>query len=209
MKTIALFSFAASTLTILSSLGLGCSAAPGNVGTETEGASASCGVASDCTGFLPRNVEECSDGTSAGASWSCVKDKCEITYCSSSSKAPSTNSCNTSSDCTGSLPRNIETCGDGTTAGASWGCVANTCTIEYCSSSHAAPPANSCNTSSDCSGLLPRNVEGCPDGSTSGASWGCVANQCEIQYCVDSSTSSSDAGSGSSSDSGFEGDGGF
>jgi hypothetical protein len=205
MKTFGLFGLTTTALISISGLFLGCGSAPGSSVDSTDQASTAeeCAVASDCTGFLPRSVEQCSDGTSAGASWSCVRKHCAIEYCSAS-PAP-TNACSSASDCTGFLPRNVEQCSNGTSSGASWGCVEGACQIQYC----VAPPANGCNSPSDCTGFLPRNVEECSDGSSSGASWGCVENQCTIQYCVGitatdggSSGSDSDGGSSWASDGG-------
>jgi hypothetical protein len=134
MKIIGLFNLTSAAL-ILSAVA--CGSSSGTVGTEGQAESAeACSVATDCTGFLPRNVEQCSDGTTAGASWTCVKDKCEIAYCSASTAG--NGGCNTASDCTGLLPRNVVQCANGTSAGASWSCVESQCEVAYCSAAAEA-----------------------------------------------------------------------
>jgi hypothetical protein len=40
-----------------------------------------------------------------------------------------------------------------------------------------------CMAPTDCTGLLPRNVIGCSDGTTAGAHWDCNSGQCDIAYC--------------------------
>lgn len=41
----------------------------------------------------------------------------------------------------------------------------------------------SCQTPSDCVGLLPHSTKVCADGTTQNAQWDCVQNSCTISYC--------------------------
>lgn len=44
----------------------------------------------------------------------------------------SDNSCEAAADCTGFLPNFVKVCSDGTTAGAHWACLENTCQVASC-----------------------------------------------------------------------------
>jgi hypothetical protein len=103
----------------------------------------SCQNSSECTGALPRNEEQCADGTFSGAQWECLRLNgpggfCSISYCeghggTGTKPSPSGNgSCNVPTDCTGSLPKNQIQCADGNFSGAQWDCDSNVCTISYC-----------------------------------------------------------------------------
>jgi hypothetical protein len=124
-------------------------------------ASGSCQKSSDCSGALPRNEEQCADGTFSGAQWECLRLNgpggfCSISYCeghggTGSKPSPGGNgSCNEPTDCTGSLPNNQIQCADGTFAGAQWDCDSNVCTISYCDNDGG--PASSGSGSNDAGG---------------------------------------------------------
>jgi hypothetical protein len=47
----------------------------------TDASTGACVASTDCMGALPGNTEACSDGTSAGAQWTCTSGACIISYC--------------------------------------------------------------------------------------------------------------------------------
>jgi hypothetical protein len=126
MKSL-LVSFAALTLP----LAIACGGANGSeVGSTSADDTQGCDRASDCSGFLPQSVEVCADGKSASAKWSCESHTCQIKYCNKDDQptsTPANGSCQSSTDCTGFLPRDVIACAEGTSAGAQWDCNANAC----------------------------------------------------------------------------------
>jgi hypothetical protein len=124
---------------------------------------------------------------------------------SSSDEASRASKCSDASDCHGSLPRNEETCSDGSSSGASWSCESSKCKITYCTddSSGGGSASNSCSSKDDCDGPLPRIEYTCADGSHSGAEWSCTDHTCAITSCVGAggpSTGGSTEGSCDSAD---------
>jgi hypothetical protein len=109
-------------------------AEPVCVAVSGSSSSGSCKSASECSGALPRNEEQCADGTFSGASWECRSDSCVISYCKGhTTPSPSASgTCNQATDCTGALPRTELQCEDGNFGGASWACNSGACTIAYC-----------------------------------------------------------------------------
>jgi hypothetical protein len=112
-------------------------------------------------------------------------------------------SCNTPSDCEGSLR-----------SGETWGCTNDT-PLSACNFAEpvcvaikgSGPTSSGCHSASQCTGALPRNEERCPDGTFSGASWACRSEACVISYCEGHNASPS--GPGGEADSGAPtGDGG-
>jgi hypothetical protein len=173
--------------------------------TSNDSTGGSCQSPSDCTGLLPRNEIGCADGTFAGAQWDCDSNVCTLSYCDSHGGTASNpncstavfQSCNTPSDCTGSLP-----------SGSSWGCTNDTplsacnfaepvCVVVQGSTNPPPSGGNgSCNSPSDCSGALPRNEIQCADGTFSGAQWDCDSNVCTISYCDNDGGPASSGGGG-------------
>jgi len=189
MKSIQIFAALAAVVTLPFAVACGGAPSETSTGSGSSASSAeSCETESDCTGFLPRSVEVCSDGSSEGAHWECKKHSCEIAYCSSE-KTSDTGSCESASDCSGLLPQSVEVCSNGSSEAAHWECTSHACVIGYCSSSKGSSTgsgsgaSNTCHSASDCTGFLPQSLESCNDGTSQPAQWDCNAGACAISYC--------------------------
>ena len=130
-----------SALVIGSVFAVGCSAgeenstpSTGATGDENEITSVK-----QCKGALPAFCKICDDGSESCAHWGVKNGVCEIETCAAAPVVtpPATpdagaGECKAASDCHGMLPHIIETCKDGTTAGAHFACNAGKCGIEIC-----------------------------------------------------------------------------
>jgi hypothetical protein len=162
---------------------------------------------------LPRDEQQCSNGSFSGASWSCKSHECKIEYCEkTTSTGAASDTCESASDCTGLLPQSSELCQDGTSQSAQWDCKKKACVISYCSDdggpatsgggSSSTGGNGTCQSATDCTGLLPRSVQQCEDGTSQPAQWDCESNACVISYCDSDGGLATSGGSGSGSASG-------
>jgi hypothetical protein len=164
---------------------LACGGSPQETSSSSNALSGTCKRPTDCTGLLPRDVQLCADNTSAGAQWDCVQRRCTISYC----------------DDHGGTATAAWEAAAGSTCGADWGDLccddSKPCpTGQTCINKKTSMPAvngqggfcsanrYSCQQKpSDCTGVLPSDAQLCADGTSAGAQWDCIQNQCTVSYC--------------------------